>query len=121
MVISMIIAFLISVLMGMGVGGGGLFIIYLTQYLNLDQMTSQGTNLIFFILAGSASLLYHFRKRKIYPLQITIMTLLGMLGSYIFSHLANTIDPHIPKIVLGTLLTISGAYLLVTSFIKKKK
>lgn len=119
--LSIIISFIIAMLMGMGVGGGGLFIIYLTQCLNFDQMTSQGTNLIFFILAGGASLIYHFRKRKIYPLQILVMITLGMLGSYIFSHLANAVDPHIPKIVLGALLTVSGAYTLVATFIKKKK
>ena len=115
-----IIAFLISALMGMGVGGGGLFIIYLTQWLNFDQMTSQGTNLIFFILAGVASLIYHFGKRKLYPLQIIVMVTFGMLGSYIFSHLANVVDPTIPKIALGVVLTLSGAYSLVSTFTNNK-
>ena len=46
-----ILPFLISALMGMGVGGGGLLIIYLTLYLNLPQLTAQGTNLLLFVLA----------------------------------------------------------------------
>jgi uncharacterized membrane protein YfcA len=118
--ILIIAAFLISALMGMGVGGGGLFIIYLTQCLSFDQMTSQGTNLIFFILAGVFSLIYHIGKRKLYPLQLIIMIAFGMLGSYIFSHLANALDPTIPKIALGVLLTFSGAYSLVNIFINRK-
>ena len=44
-----IIPFLISALMGMGVGGGGLFIIYFTLLLGTPQLTAQGTNLLLFV------------------------------------------------------------------------
>ena len=116
-----IVSFVIAALMGMGVGGGGLFIIYLTQWSKFDQMSAQGTNLIFFILAGIAALIYHFGKRRIYPMQVLVMASLGMLGSYLLSHLANAIDPHIPKILLGVFLTVTGVYTFISAFIKKKK
>ena len=43
-------SFLIAVLSGLGVGSGGLLVIYLTLVEKVPQLTAQGTNLIFFIL-----------------------------------------------------------------------
>ena len=103
-----IIPFLISLLMGMGIGGGGLFIVYLTAFLSIPQTTAQGTNLIFFIISAVSALIIHIRKRKFYPMQIIIMVGFGVLGSYIFSHLANMIDPDIPRTILGYILIIGG-------------
>ena len=99
--------------MGLGVGGGGLFVIYLTLCMNFDQMTAQGTNLIFFILAGVSSLLLHFKSRKIYPVQLLIMISFGVLGSLIFSHVANMIDPEIPKKVFGAILLLTGIITII--------
>ena len=112
--------FLISALMGMGVGGGGLFVIYLTLCLGYEQMMAQGTNLLFFIIAGAFSLFYHFKKRHIIWWQAAIMIIFGTVGSILFSKLALVLDPKYPKIALGILLVTSG---LITLFniIKKAK
>ena len=120
MILNIIVAFLISALMGLGIGGGGRFVIYLTQCLNFDQMTAQGTNLIFFIIAGVASLIFHFGKRKIYPLQVATMVGFGIVGSLIFSHLANMIDPDIPRKFFGGLLLLSGIITICSQFPRKK-
>ena len=114
-----IVAFLVSILMGIGVGGGGLFIIFLTECMNFSQITAQGTNLVFFILAGASALAIHIRKRKLNILQILIMTLFGILGSLLFSHLANNLDPDIPRKVLGSLLVISGIITIFSIFKEK--
>ena len=113
-----IASFLISALMGMGVGGGGLFVIYLTMYLSYPQGLGQGTNLLFFALAGGFALIYHLKKRKISPLYSIIMISFGGLGSIIFSHLLNFIDTGYAKIALGMLLVFSGAVSLYKLFIK---
>ena len=55
MILNMIVGFLVALLMGMGVGGGGLFVIFLTLCLNYGQINAQGTNLLFFIIAILAS------------------------------------------------------------------
>ncbi|MBQ7907377.1 MAG: sulfite exporter TauE/SafE family protein [Clostridia bacterium] len=120
MILNVIVAFLISALMGLGIGGGGLFVIYLTQCLNFDQMTAQGTNLIFFIIAGVASLIFHFRRRKIYPMQVIFMVVFGVLGSLIFSHVANMVDPDIPRKVFGGLLLLSGIITISKELLHKK-
>lgn len=107
--LNFILPFLISLLMGMGIGGGGLFIVYLTSFLSLSQTTAQGTNLIFFVISAISALIIHARKRKFYPMQIITMVSFGVLGSFIFSHLTNMIDPEIPRIFLGLILIISGS------------
>ena len=45
-----IISFICALLAGMGVGGGGILIIYLTLFKNLPQATAQGINLLFFVV-----------------------------------------------------------------------
>ena len=109
---------LVSALMGMGVGGGGLYIIYLIEALNLDLTLARGTNLAFFIISAAASMLIHLRKRNFYPRQLAIMIFFGVIGSYIFSHLSNIIDPEIPKKVLGSVLILGGA-ISIYSFFKE--
>ncbi len=115
---SFIIVFLISTLMGMGVGGGGLFVIYLTLCLNFPQLLAQGTNLCFFIIAGVFSLFIHLKKRKINLKQVLIMITLGCIGAIISSLLVNSLDPKYARYALGALLIVSGFITLYNNLIK---
>ena len=114
-----IVCFLISTLMGMGVGGGGLFVIYLTLCLNYPQILSQGTNLVFFIISVLASFIIHFKRRRIIVRQVLTIILFGSFGSLLFSRIANFVNPSIPRMMLGILLIISGLS-TIYSTIKKK-
>ena len=114
--IDFLIPFLISTLMGIGVGGGGLYVIYLAEIVKMDLTVSRGTNLLFFIISGLASLLIHLKKRKFYPIQLIVMIIFGVLGSYIFSHLSNMVDPEIPKKVLGSVLILGGGLSIYSVF-----
>lgn len=120
MLVNIIVGFLIAMLMGMGVGGGGLFVIFLTLCLNYWQISAQGTNLTFFVIAILASFIVHIRKRKLIKRQIVIMAVMGALGSIIFSNLVNHVNPQIPRKMLGILLIIGGVYSLYNSFVLKK-
>ncbi|MBR2024251.1 MAG: TSUP family transporter [Clostridia bacterium] len=121
MLINAIVGFLVALLMGMGVGGGGLFVIFLTLCLNYAQINAQGTNLMFFIIAILASFIVHVRKRKLFKRQILIMAVMGSLGSVIFSNLVNYVDPQIPRKMLGGLLVVGGVVSICNSFVSKKK
>lgn len=121
--IDIVVSFFISALMGMGIGGGGLFIIYLTACLSMDQISAQGTNLVFFIISGISGLIIHAKRRKFYPMQVIVMIIFGILGSYIFSHVSNTVDPDIPRRVLGYVLILGGGvsvFSALKSFFEKK-
>ena len=106
--IDFVLTVLISALMGLGVGGGGLYISYLTLWRGIDTSLARGTNLIFFVISSAAALAMHLRKRKIFPLQLAVIVLFGSLGSLIFANLGNYINPEIPKKVLGSVLILSG-------------
>ena len=121
MVLNIIVGFCVAVLMGMGVGGGGLFVIFLTLCLNFGQINAQGTNLMFFILTVIASIFVHIKKRKIYLKQVLAMILFGTVGSLIFSYLANRISPEIPRKMLGGLLILGGAFSIYNTFKKGKE
>ena len=119
-----LVSFFISALMGMGVGGGGLFVIYLTLCMNYPQLIAQGTNLLFFLIAGFSSLLIHLRKRKLNLKRLLPIVLFSIPGTLIGSYLANTVDPKIPRFVLGILLILSGgqtAFKVVYQIMEEKK
>ena len=60
------VAFIIAVIVGMGIGGGGFFVIYLTLCLGYNQIIAQGTNLLFFLISALASLAVHARRRRLF-------------------------------------------------------
>ena len=110
-----ILPFLISALVGMGIGGGGLYIVYLTELLLINSSIARGTNLVFFVISALSSLIIHFRKRHFHVMQVIVIVIFGALGSYIFSHLSNMIDPKIPNIVLGIVLILGGGVSIFAS------
>lgn len=114
-----ILPFLVSALMGMGVGGGGLLIIYLTLFLNLPQISAQGTNLLLFIIAGSGSLLVHFKKRKIKLWHVACGITFGALGSVSSSLLLSHLEPEYARLFLGAFLIISGLITIYNALIKR--
>ena len=48
------VSFLVACLCGMGAGGGGLMVLYLTAMLKISQAEAQGINLLFFLSASVA-------------------------------------------------------------------
>ncbi len=110
-------SFLIAVLSGLGVGSGGLLVIYLTLVEKVPQLTAQGTNLIFFILASLSSLIFNLSKRRIPFGAVAIMAVLGICGSLVGTRLATLFSPEILKKIFGFMLVGSGIYSLVA---KKK-
>ena len=80
--IEFLIAFLIASLMGLGVGGGGLYALYLTLWQKTPQLQAQGQNLAFFIVCATTSLLFHLRKRRLnFPL-IALICAVGHDGLF---------------------------------------
>ena len=106
------IVFAIAVLSGLGVGSGGLLVIYLTLTQKLPQLTAQGVNLVFFILASLSSLAFTLNKRRIPFGAVAIMSTLGICGSLIGTHLAARLSPEILRKIFGFMLIGSGIYAL---------
>ena len=116
-----IVSLLIAILSGMGVGGGGLLVIYLTLFEGTEQIIAQGTNLCFFILCGLASTIYNAKKKKIIWKTTLILSTSGAISCVLGSIWASTINPILLRKVFGGMLVLSGGASLVSSFVKNKQ
>ena len=116
-IFSFFIPIVIAVLSGMGLGGGGLFVVYLNIFSDLSQIYMQAINLVFFIFAAGASLLIHLTRRKIYFKAVLLMGVFGIAGSLIGSAVALSVDGEVLGKIFGVMLTGAGIY----SFFKSKK
>ena len=108
-----IVSFIVSILSGLGIGGGGLLVIWLALVEGVEQLTAQGINLIYFLFSSGAAMLVHLTKRRMNLKLIAFMALFGMVGATIGSLLAQKTDPTIIKRCFGWLLLISGGIAFV--------
>lgn len=114
-----LIAFAIALLSGMGVGSGGLMVIYLTLFEDTPQLTAQGINLLFFLFASAASLLIHLARRKIYGGAVFVLSICGIAGALLGSAVAARVSPALLGKLFGASLVITGIYSLTRE--KKKR
>ena len=123
-IVDIVAALIMGALSGMGIGGGGLLVIYLTLVKGTGQIEAQGLNLYFFMFASVAALFIHCMKRKInYPL-VLYLALCGIPGAYAGSYAASSADPHYVKMFFGLMLIIAGGLSLFRTapmFFKKRK
>lgn len=107
-----IVAFIIAALSGLGIGSGGLLVIYLTLAQGADQLIAQGINLLFFLFSSSASMAFHFKKRRLFGGVILIMSLAGLVGAAAGSFFALSLPSHILRRLFGGMLVASGIAVL---------
>ncbi len=79
----MLATFIVATLSGMGIGSGGLMVLYLTFVRNAPQLAAQGFNLLFFLFASASSMIVHLLRRKIFWLAVLIMILAGLPAAYL--------------------------------------
>ncbi|MCD7832320.1 MAG: TSUP family transporter [Firmicutes bacterium] len=109
-------AFVSAALSGMGLGGGGLFIIYLTFASDIPQSEAQLCNLIFFIAASSASLPLHIMYRRLNFAVIAALSIGGAVGALIGTSLSLNFSGGLIRYIMGAFFAASGIFSLVRSF-----
>lgn len=119
LIVDFIVGAVVAVLTGLGVGSGGLLVIYLTLVRGAEQHQAQGINLLFFIFAAGASMLVHRKKRKINYGVLLVLMIFGMLGAVFGSMVSGVTDASVMRTCFGILLIISGAVTLIRSFCRK--
>ena len=105
----------------MGVGGGGLLVIYLTLFEGVEQLAAQGINLCFFILVGISATVYNAIKKRIVWKITLILSICGAISSIWGAYAANAINGNILPKIFGTMLIISGSISLFSSFVQKEQ
>ena len=111
--VDMMAAFFMGALSGMGIGGGGLLVIYLTLIRGTEQINAQGINLYFFVFASIAALFIHCRKRRIDYSLVLLLSAFGMPVSLFGGLLASATDPYLLRKIFGVMLRIAGGISLV--------
>jgi uncharacterized membrane protein YfcA len=114
-------AMLVAVLSGMGVGSGGLFVVYLTLVKGIEQSQAQSMNLVFFLFASGASLLVHLRKRKIDFGSLITVIFPGVIFAVLGSIISSKTSSEILRFCFGIFLLISGVTVLLKECKKHQK
>ncbi len=102
------IGLLVASLAGMGVGGGGLLVIWLVLIANIPAPTAQGINLIFFIVSALCALPLHIKKRRLPWKKILIYTATALPGAWVGCRLASVLPEMIARRCFGYFLLLSG-------------
>lgn len=97
-----------GILGAMGMGGGGILIIYLTLFANVNQATAQGINLLFFIPTALLALFVYWKKKLISWRLAIPSALMGILGAVAGAYLSSRIDNYWLSKGFGVLLLIMG-------------
>lgn len=92
----------------MGLGGGGILIIYLSLFTDTKQLTSQGINLLFFIPIGILALvIYSFKKQIKWKITLKF-AFWGIIGTGLGLLLTDFLGGKITGKIFGGLLIVIG-------------
>ena len=103
-----IAAFLSGMAGSMGLGGGSVFLLYLTLFAGVEQGTAQGINLLFFIPSAVIALIIYWKKHLIDWKTALLCSSLGVIGALAGAWLSTVIDGGILGKLFGVLLLIMG-------------
>lgn len=113
--IDFVVSASVALLSGLGVGSGGLLVVFLTEYRDIGQLFAQGVNLLFFIFSSGAATAVNLRKRRIAYGGVLLMSLGGIVGAVIGAIFASMIDPAYLRMGFGAMLLIGGIPALLRS------
>lgn len=105
----MALAGLLSGILGaMGMGGGGVLIIYLTLIAGIDQRAAQGINLLLFIPCALLALFYYLRKKLIEIRTALAAAAAGLVGAMGGVFLSGWLDVLWLRRIFGVMLLFIG-------------
>ncbi len=107
MIMNIIAGFLSGIIGSMGMGGGGILLIYLSVFKNVNQLKAGGINLIFFIPIAILSLIIYTVKKQIKWQTTILISVSGVAGALLGTYLATVIgNKWLGKIFGGFILLL---------------
>ena len=119
LLLNSLIIFLLAIPLGLGIGGGGLFLIYLSDAVGVARDTAVYLNLIFFLSALFAAAAGHLRAGRLSFSALGTIVLFGLPGAFFGRWLATLFPPALLHLLLGLFLLVSGIFSLLS--LKKTK
>lgn len=109
MSIAAILAGLISgILGGMGLGGGGTLILYLTIFAGVEQFRAQGINLMFFIPSALVAMLIYIKRGSIRLKPLIPFILGGIPGALMGIYFSSLFGQGLLQKIFGAALILMG-------------
>ena len=108
-------SFLISLMTGLGIGSGGLFVLWLVFVKGAGQAEAQGLNLIFFSASILSSTLVNLSKHRIIKEAFLPLVFFGFLFSAVSAVFTPKISSDILSRAFGGFLVLSGVWGLFQS------
>ena len=106
--IDILATLLVATLSGMGLGSGGLMVIYLTLIRHVPQLPAQGFNLLFFLFASASSMIVHLLKRRIFWSAVLLLILSGIPAAYLGTRVALVLPEGLVAKLFGLFLVSVG-------------
>lgn len=111
--IDIIAGFLSGIIGSMGMGGGGILLIYLSVFKDTKQLKAGGINLIFFIPIAVLSLIIYTVKKQIKWKITAIISAVGILGAFLGTTLAGVIGNKWLGKIFGIFILLLGIIELI--------
>lgn len=113
-------AFFVAVLSGLGVGSGGLFVIWLT-FMGVGATQARGMNLLFFVFSASAALVLHLKNKRNIDIGLVLyLAVFALAGTMIGGIVGKGLDGALLRKIFGGVLVLSGCYTLFGKKLGKK-
>lgn len=113
-IVRTVAAFCAAILGSMGMGGGGVLLLYLSLVAQTPQMAAQGINLLFFLPVGGVALLLHWKNHLVQWKMALPAILWGLLGAAAGSWLAGFVGNNLLQKGFGSFLLVIGLRELFT-------
>ena len=107
-----------SVISAMGMGGGGILILYLVSLKGLPQLGAQGINLLFFLPSCLISVIIYIKNKYIDLRSVVPMLLGAAVGVGIGRLFLTGINARTLRLAFACFLIVSGLFMI---FGRKKK
>ena len=118
-IVDLLLPLAIGILAGLGIGSGGIYLIYLDLFTDTPQGEAQGLNLAFFVFALLASVLYHLWHRTYRRGDLLAFLPCGLPFAALGAYLSYLSPPLLVRKILGLIFLVAGVYTLSvrTSFL----
>lgn len=111
---SALVSLVIAILSGLGVGSGGLLMIWLTVFEGLGVDSARGLNLLFFVFSASAALVFHLLRRRLNLRMVAVLAVFACVGTLVGTYVGAVINPVLVRRIFGGMLIFSGSYTLIS-------
>ncbi|MDL2234470.1 sulfite exporter TauE/SafE family protein [Ruminococcaceae bacterium OttesenSCG-928-L11] len=107
-IVPFVLSLICAALSALGMGGGGILLLYLTAYAGMEQRSAQGINLVFFVPIALVAILLHSRRGLI-RWRVTLKCILpAAIGVFLGWKLAMVLDSTLLSKLFGGFLLVIG-------------